>query len=96
MLTIENVHKAYRMDIAGYRIGKVESTPDAYRFHLMRYSGHTVIVSLLRAGNINSAGDPEYTMWCQTGGGGFRGLDFTRKDFLSPAAFLMALHVLIV
>ena len=95
MLTIENVHKAYRMDVAGYRIGKVESTPTAYLFYLYKPHTNVMNVGLTRNGTTGQSGEPEYTMWCQTGGKNVS-LNFVRKDFLTPAAFLMALHVLIV
>jgi hypothetical protein len=96
MLTIENVGKAYYMDVAGYRIGKVESTPTAYRFHLANSRGDTVMVSLSRTGIIEESGEPGYNIRCSYNTGHFYPLKFSRKHLVTSDAFLSALRMLIV
>ena len=36
MLTIENITKVWKQDVAGWRIGKIETTNGAYLFQLYK------------------------------------------------------------
>ena len=60
MLTIENITKLYRMDIGEWRIGKVETLPSAYLFHLYKLNKLNQIQVNLERNPIGV----QYELWC--------------------------------
>ena len=59
MLVIENITKLYKADVGIYRIGRVETTNNAYLFTLINPIGQRIQVNLER----NPIGE-QYELWC--------------------------------
>ena len=60
MLTIKNIEKLFREDVADWRISGVETLTNTYIIHLRKLNGEKHQVNIER----NPIGDNEYEMWC--------------------------------
>lgn len=59
MLTIQNIIKVWKRDVAGWRIGKIETTNTAYLFQLYKFNRRETLQVNLERNSING----EYEMW---------------------------------
>ena len=59
MLTIENITKVWKQDVAGWRIGKIETTNGAYLFQLYKLNRRERMQVNLERNGING----EYELW---------------------------------
>lgn len=59
MLTIVNIEKLFRQDVAGWRISGVETLPNTYLIHLRKPNGEKHQVNIERIPIWD-----KYEMWC--------------------------------
>lgn len=97
MLTIENITKVWKMDVGGWRIGKVETMPGAYLFQLYKFNRRETLQVNLERNSIN--GEYEMWHWKTTPAGGYGApnrLMFEKKAFETPNGFLNAMNLLLM
>ena len=97
MLTIENITKVWKRDVAGWRIGKIETTNGAYLFQLYKFNRRETLQVNLERNSING----EYEMWhwktAPAGGyGAPNRLLFPKHTFDDPDRFLAAMNLLLM
>ena len=97
MLTIENITKVWKMDVCGWRIGKIETTNNAYLFQLYKLNRRERMQVNLERNDING----EYELWHWkpaniTANSTPNRLLFNKKTFETPNKFLNALNLLIM
>lgn len=97
MLTIENIIKVWKQDVCGWRIGKIETMPGAYLFHLYKYDRSERLQVNLERNDIN--GEYEMWHWKTSPAGGYgtpNRLLFEKKTFETPNGFLNAMNLLLM
>ena len=97
MLTIENITKVWKMDVCGWRIGKIETTNNAYLFQLYKLNRRERMQVNLERNSIN--GEYELWHWKTAPAGGYGApnrLLFPKHAFEVPDRFLAALNLLIM
>lgn len=97
MLTIENIIKVWKQDVCGWRIGKIETMPGAYLFHLYKYDRSERLQVNLERNDIN--GEYEMWHWKTSPAGGYgtpNRLLFEKKAFETPNGFLNAINLLLM
>lgn len=97
MLTIENIIKVWKQDVCGWRIGKIETMPGAYLFHLYKYDRSERLQVNLERNDIN--GEYEMWHWKTSPAGGYgtpNRLLFEKKAFETPNGFLNAMNLLLM
>ena len=94
MLTIENITKVWKRDVAGWRIGKIETMPGAYLFQLFKSNGERLQVNLER----NSiAGEYEMWHWKPVKGNQYpERLMFPKNVLDTPDKFINAMNLLLM
>ena len=97
MLTIQNITKVWKMDVAGWRIGKIETTNGAYLFQLYKLNRRERMQVNLERNDING----EYELWHWkpapiAANSTPNRLLFNKKSFETPNKFLNALNLLIM
>lgn len=63
MLTIQNIHKAWRRDVGDWRIGKIETTNTAYLFQLYKFNRRERIQINLERTAIGQDDTALYELW---------------------------------
>ena len=101
MLTIENITKVWKMDVCGWRIGKIETTNTAYLFQLYKLNGRERMQVNLERIAIGTDENKEYEMWHWkpapiAANSTPNRLLFNKKSFETPNKFLNALNLLIM
>ena len=97
MLTIENITKVWKRDVCGWRIGKIETMPGAYLFHLYKFNRRETMQVNLERNDIN--GQYEMWHWKTAPAGGYGApnrLMFEKKAFETPNGFLNAMNLLLM
>lgn len=94
MLTIQNITKVWKRDVAGWRIGKIETMPGAYLFQLFKSNGERLQVNLER----NSiAGEYEMWHWKPVKGNQYpERLMFPKNVLDTPDKFINAMNLLLM
>jgi hypothetical protein len=94
MLTIQNITKVWKRDVAGWRIGKIETMPGAYLFQLFKSNGERLQVNLER----NSiAGEYEMWHWKPVKGNQYpERLMFPKYVLDTPDKFINAMNLLLM
>ena len=97
MLIIENITKVWKRDVCGWRIGKIETMPGAYLFHLYKFNRRETMQVNLERNDIN--GQYEMWHWKTSPAGGYGAperLMFPKYVLDTPDKFINAMNLLLM
>ena len=97
MLTIQNITKVWKRDVAGWRIGKIETMPGAYLFQLYKFNRRETLQVNLERNSIN--GEYEMWHWKTSPAGGYGAperLMFPKYVLDTPDKFINAMNLLLM